>query len=128
MVLDSSAIVAVLLKEPGYERLTAAMERADSIVVGAPTLLESSMVLTSAIGQDARPLILSFLRGIEAQVVPFGEEHANAAATAYLRFGGKRHPAGLNFGDCMSYAVAAVAGMPLLFKGKDFERTDIERA
>ena len=128
MVLDSSAIVAIHLKEPGHDRLIEAIDNAEVVVVGAPTLLETAMVLTTRLGQDARPTILAFLRRIEAEVVPFNEEHLDAATTAFLRFGRGRHPAGLNFGDCMSYAVASVAGMPLLFTGEDFRRTDIAQA
>ena len=128
MVLDSSAIVAIHLKEPGHDRLIEAIDNAEVVVVGVPTLLETAMVLTTRLGQDARPTILAFLRRIEAEVVPFNEEHLDAATTAFLRFGRGRHPAGLNFGDCMSYAVASVAGMPLLFTGEDFRRTDIAQA
>jgi ribonuclease VapC len=128
MVLDSSAIVAIHLKEPGYERLIEAIDKAELVVVGVPTLLETAMVLTTRLGQDARPLLFAFLRRLEAEVVAFNQEHLDAATAAFLRFGRGRHPAGLNFGDCMSYAVAAVAGMPLLFTGYDFARTDIARA
>jgi ribonuclease VapC len=128
MVLDSSAIVAIHLREPGHERLIDRIDAAEAVVVGVPTLLETAMVLTARLGQDARPMLFAFLRRIEAEVVPFHEEHLDAAATAFLRFGRGRHPAALNFGDCMSYAVASVAGMPLLFTGEDFSRTDIVRA
>jgi ribonuclease VapC len=128
MVLDSSAIVAVLLKEPGHDRLLETIERAELIVVGAPTLLEATMVLTARLGQDARPLLSAFLRRLNAEVIAFNEEHLDAATAAFLRFGRRRHPAGLNFGDCMSYAVASVANLPLLFIGDDFSRTDIARA
>ena len=128
MVLDSSAIVAVLLKEPGHDRMLETIERAELIVVGAPTMLEATMVLTARLGQDARPLLSAFLRRRNAEVIAFNEEHLDAATTAFLRFGRGRHPAGLNFGDCMSYAVASVANLPLLFIGDDFSRTDIARA
>ncbi len=128
MVLDSSAIVAIHLREPGHERLIERIDAAEVVVVGVPTLLESAMVLTARLGQDARPMLFAFLRRLEAEVVPFNEEHLDAAATAFIRFGRARHPAALNFGDCMSYAVASVAGMPLLFAGEDFKRTDIAQA
>lgn len=118
-------MVAIHLKEPGHERLIDAIDHAEVVVVGVPTLLETAMVLTTRLGQDARPTLLAFLRRIDAEVVPFHEEHLDAAITAFLRFGRGRHPAALNFGDCMSYAVAAVAGMPLLFTGDDFPQTDI---
>jgi ribonuclease VapC len=128
MVLDSSAIIAIHLKEPGYDRLIEAIDKAEIVVVGVPTLLETAMVLSTRLGRDARPLLFAFLRRVEAEVVAFNQEHLDAAVTAFLRFGRWRHPAGLNFGDSMSYAVAATAGMPLLFTGEDFARTDIARA
>jgi len=125
MVLDSSAIVAIHLREPGHERLIDRIDAAEVVVVGVPTLLETVMVLTARLGHDARPMVFAFLRRMDAEVVPFHEEHLDAAAAAFLRFGRGRHPAALNFGDCMAYAVASVAGMPLLFTGEDFGRTDI---
>jgi ribonuclease VapC len=128
MVPDSSVIVAIHLREPGYERLIDAIDGADVVAVGIPTLLETAMVLTSRLGYDARPMIHAFLRRLDAQLVPFDEEHLDAAITAFLRFGRGRHPAALNFGDCMSYAIASFAGMPLLYTGEDFTRTDIAPA
>jgi ribonuclease VapC len=132
VVLDSSAIVAIHLKEPGCERLLdvidTAVGKSEALVIGVPTLLETAMVLTARLGQDARPLLSVFLRRIDAEVVAFQQEHLDAAMMAFLRFGRGRHPAALNFGDCMAYAVASVAGMPLLFTGGDFSRTDIDRA
>jgi len=132
MVLDSSAIVAIHLKEAGYERLLElideAIGRAEVLLIGVPTLLETAMVLTARLGKDARPLLSRFLRQIEAEVVAFNQEHFEAATQAFLKFGRRRHPAALNFGDCMAYAVASVVGMPLLFTGGDFARTDIDRA
>jgi len=128
MVLDSSAIIAIHLKEPGHDRMIVAIDHAEIVVVGAPTLLETAMVLTARLGQDSRPLLRAFLRRLEAEVVAFNEEHLDAATAAFLRFGRGRHSAGLNFGDCMSYAIASVAGLPLLFTGKDFAQTDIAQA
>jgi ribonuclease VapC len=128
MVLDSSAIVAIHMREPGHEVLMDRIDAAEVVVVGVPTLLESVMVLTARVGHDSRPMLFAFLRRLEAEVVPFNQEHLDAAATAFIRFGQSRHPAALNFGDCMSYAIASVAGMPLLFVGEDFRQTDIAQA
>jgi ribonuclease VapC len=75
--------------------------------------------------QDARPVIQALLQQVRARVVPFDDDHAWAAGGAFLRFGPGRHPAGLNFGDCVSYAVATVADQALLFTGEDFGRTDV---
>jgi ribonuclease VapC len=94
----------------------------------SPAVLETTMVLTRRLGQDARPRVFAFLRGIGAEVVSFNSQHLETATAAFLRFGRGRHPAALNFGDCMSYAVASVAAMPSLCTGEDFARTDIPRA
>ena len=128
MVLDSSAIIAIALEEPEFERLIDAIEQAEIVIVGAPTLLETSIVLTTRLRQDARPLLQDFLAEVDAEVIEFAEAHFRSATAAFMRFGKGMHPAGLNFGDCMSYAIADIAGMPLLFIGDDFSRTDIERA
>ena len=128
MVLDSSAIVAIHLREPGYEELIEKIDAAPLIVVGVPTVFEAIMVLTARIGQDARPMVFAFLRRLQSEIAPFTEEHLDAAVTAFLLYGRGRHAAALNFGDCMSYAVAAISDLPLLFTGRDFGRTDIARA
>jgi len=128
MVLDTSAIVAIVLQEPGFEQLVEKIAMARTVAVATPTLLECAMVLTSRLRLDARIVINGLARKMNAQVVPFTEEHFEAAFEAFQRFGRGRHPAALNFGDCMSYAVAAVAGVPLLFTGNDFARTDITAA
>ena len=128
MILDSSAIVAVMLAEPGYEEIRERIGSAEVLGVGAPTVVESGIVLSARIGRDARPELNEFLRVADAEVIPFGLEHFHAALDAFLRFGKGRHPASLNFGDCLSYAVASVAGLPLLYTGKDFSKTDIPSA
>lgn len=128
MVLDSSAIVAIYLREPGYERLIERIDAAEVVVVGVPTLLETVMLLTLRLRQDTRATVFGFLRRLEAEIVPLNQEHLDAAASAFIRFGRGRHPAALNYGECMTYAVATVAGMPLLFSGDGFARTDIAQA
>ncbi len=104
------------------------IDEASVIAVGVPTLLETTMVLSSRLSRDARVLVLSSLKRMNAEFVPFTETHLDVATEAFLRFGRGRHPAALNFGDCMAYAVAAVAGLPLLYTGNDFARTDIASA
>jgi ribonuclease VapC len=128
MVLDSSAIVAMIHGEPGCEELVRRMDRADIVAVGTPTLVEAGLVLTWRLGHDARAAIGDFLRDAEVDIIPFTEEHYQLAVDAFQRYGKGRHPAALNFGDCLTYAVARVAGMPLLFTGDDFSKTDIPRA
>ena len=127
MVLDSSAVVAILIGQAGFDGLLEKMHASRTVAIGAPTVLECSMVMARHV-KDPRLMILGRLRLWGAQIVPFTEVHFDTAIDAFLRFGKGRHPAGLNFGDCMSYAVAFVAGEPLLFTGDDFARTDIPRA
>jgi len=92
-------------------------------------VLDSSAIIAIELsrrrGQDAGPWLRSFLRNADAEVVPFTEEHLDAAIDAFLRFGKGRHRAALNFGDCMAYALARETGEELLFKGTDFAQTDI---
>ncbi len=128
MVLDSSALVAVLMQEPGWEELLVRMKDAAAIGLGAPSLAEVLIVLVRRLGGDPGPLLADVLRELMVEVIPFTEEHSQAALGAYLRFGKGRHPAALNFGDCLSYATAAISGEPLLYIGADFSQTDIARA
>lgn len=97
-------------------------------MVGAPTLLETAMVLTARTMQDARLVLMTSFRQLRIQVIPFTEEHFDVAADAFLRYGKGNHPAALNFGDCMTYAVAFLSGLPLLYTGDDFAQTDISAA
>jgi ribonuclease VapC len=127
IALDTSAIVALLRHEPDAEKLAARMSAASQMVIGRPTELELHMVTTGKIGEAAaRAAIGRILSGV--QRIDFDEAHLVAATTAFDRFGKGRHPASLNYGDCMAYAVARVAGCPLLYKGEDFARTDIRSA
>ena len=128
MVVDSSALVAILREEPGYERFLQKALDADQPMVGATAAFETAMVLSGRWHRDARSTLHGLLRTIGAEIVPFTEEHYEAAVSAFLRYGKGRHPAGLNFGDCMSYALAVVSGMPLLYTGSDFSKTDVQSA
>lgn len=126
MILDTSAIVAVLLHEPEREVFLEKIESSPQVGVGAPTLVETSVVLMRRSGNAA--LLDPFLAKTQVVVVPFDREHWLAAANASTRFGKGRHPAQLNLGDCLSYATARVGNEPLLCKGDDFAKTDIELA
>jgi ribonuclease VapC len=128
VILDSSAVVAMLLREPGADLLEAKAAGAQALGIGAPTFVETLMVLSSRFGPDAAGHLEGFLQRSEAVVVSFSEEHAREAAEAFARFGKGRHRAALNFGDCMSYAVAKLAGQPLLCTGNDFAKTDLRLA
>src|SRR5689334_8623272 len=128
MVLDTSALVSIQIEEPGFATLFRKIEEAPRVVIGAPTLFEAAIVLSARTGTDARLSLSRALRRLHVEVVPFTEEHYEAAVSAFLRYGKGRHPAGLNFGDCMSYAFARVSGLPLLYTGDDFSKTDIQSA
>ncbi len=127
MILDSSAVIAMVLEEAGHASLIDKVVAADDIAIGAPTLLEVRVVLSQRPNSAAAKL-LEFLARVNVRVVPFTSEHVDAALFAHARYGKGHHPAKLNFGDCMSYAVARVSAQPLLYKGEDFSKTDIEAA
>ena len=128
MILDSSAIVALALQESGAEHILEKLDASELNAIGAPTLLETSIVLQARLGDAGREFLDNFIDGFRVEVHPFTRQHWATARDAFLRFGKGRHPAGLNYGDCMSYAVAKLAGRRLLFVGEDFRRTDIEAA
>jgi ribonuclease VapC len=128
MVLDTSALVSIQIEEPDSQTLFRKIEEAPRVVIGAPTLFEAAMVLSGRMGTDARFSLSRGLRRLQVEVVPFTEEHYEAAVSAFLRYGKGRHPAGLNFGDCMSYALARLSGLPLLYTGNDFSKTDVQSA
>ncbi len=126
MVIDTSAIMAILTCEPTADRLVAAVEADATRLVSAATVVEAALVLLGRYGEAGEPQLDRLLRGIGAEIVPVGEEQANLARDAALRFGRGRHPAGLNFGDCFSYALSVARDEPLLFVGDDFSQTDVK--
>lgn len=128
MILDSSALVAIALDEPERATFVAKINAADRVAVGAPTLVEAGVVLSSRIGRDATDVLVDLVVAADAVVVEFGATHWREAVSAWWRFGRSRHPADLNFGDCLAYAAARVVGEPLLAKGVDFPQTDVELA
>lgn len=127
MVVDSSAFVAVLLGEAEEEAIARILATAAELWTSAFSVLETAIVIGSKKGPQGLMTWDALLHRLAVQVVPFSAEHATVAREAWVRFGKGRHPAGLNIGDCCSYAVARHAGLPLLFKGDDFTRTDLER-
>jgi ribonuclease VapC len=128
VIVDTSAIVALVLAEPGWEAVVAKVERATVVGIGAPTLVEVHIVLSHKLRSDARSRIARLLQEAAVSIIPFGDAHWRAAAEAWWRFGKGRHPAALNYGDCLSYAAASLAARPLLYVGDDFSRTDLSRA
>jgi len=131
VTLDSSALLAVLFAEPGYLGIVDRMLEAEVLRVGAPTLVEASLVFESRRGRprtrDAvrHDAVRELVKELGVTVVPFGEAEWHRAAEAFAKFGRGRHKAGLNFGDCLAYAAAAVAGDSLLYVGDDFNHTDL---
>ncbi|MDK4715879.1 type II toxin-antitoxin system VapC family toxin [Rhizobium sp. CNPSo 4039] len=125
IAVDTSVIVATSLGEPEAERFHALVTR-EEVVIAWPTLLEARMVLTGKSFPNAATIISQLVALPNVTAIAFGERHYYAAEKAFDLFGKGRHPAGLNMGDCYSYAVAAIAKAPLLFKGNDFGRTDVK--
>jgi ribonuclease VapC len=134
MTLDSSALIAILFAEPGHLDLVDRILQADQVRIGAPTLIEASVVFagrrgTAATGTTgAAGAIEGLLTELAISVVPFGEAEWRSAVEAFRRFGRGRHSAALNFGDCLAYASASMAGDSLLFVGDNFKRTDVAAA
>jgi len=128
MIVDSSALVAVVFQEPDYEVIIDKLLASESTGIGTPTLVEVGIVLNARLGKDSRTLLSRMLGEFDIIEVPFGEPHWPEALSAYRRFGRGRHAANLNFGDCLSYAVAHLADEPLLFVGADFAATDLAAA
>jgi ribonuclease VapC len=128
MILDTSAILAVFLKEPGYEAVLEALVAADAVGIGAPTLAEAGIVLEARFGERAVVWLQQFAEEFRLTEIPFGALHRREAVAAYVRYGRGRHKAGLNYGDCLTYAVARLAGQQLLCVGSDFALTDLELA
>jgi ribonuclease VapC len=125
MVIDSSAIIAVLLNEENAARLAEAIEAGSQRLLSAANLLEASIVIESRKGAaGGRELDLLIYRAA-IEIVAVDQDQAETARIAWRRFGKGRHPAGLNFGDCFAYALAKSRGLPLLSQGDDFSRTDI---
>jgi ribonuclease VapC len=126
MVIDTSAILAILQDEPERRKFNEAFEAADIRSLSTASFVESSMILESRYGADGVRDLDLFIAKARISLVPVDEEQADLARQAFRKFGKGRRPAGLNFGDCFSYALARSLDEPLLFKGNDFSQTDIE--
>lgn len=124
MIVDTSALLAVLYRESDAEHYAYALASSEPKRISAANLLEACIVVDQQAGVAAGRQLDALIRRAEIIVEPVKEEHVHIARQAYLDFGKGNHPAGLNFGDCFSYALAKVTGEPLLFKGDDFTHTD----
>lgn len=128
MVIDTSALLAVLFGEPERDEFIALLASADDAVISAGTLLEASIVMQARTADDGVADLDELLAVAAVRCVAVDETQAHLARAAFARYGKGRAPAGLNFGDCSAYALAIAAGRPLLFKGDDFGQTDVRPA
>jgi len=126
-VVDTSAIIAVLFAEPGSEEIERKLMESPC-VISAATRVELGIVIEAKTGPSVTQLLEELLTRIDAHVAVVDEDIAVDAMVCWRRFGKGRHPAGLNFGDTFSYALARRTGQPLLFAGKDFSQTDVALA
>lgn len=125
MVIDTSALIALLSMEPESARLAVALESDATRLVSAATVVEAGLVIESRFGSDGGRELDLLIAKAGLSIEPVTADQADAAREAWRRYGKGRHSAGLDFGDCFSYALAKVTGEPLLFKGDDFAHTDI---
>jgi ribonuclease VapC len=125
MVVDTSALMALLLLEPDAAKYSTALQRSSSNHLSAASYLEVSMVIDRRGNEASRAMLDTFLEEFEIQVEPVTFEQAKLARQAFNLFGKGRHPASLNFGDCFAYALAKSRREPILFKGTDFSQTDL---
>ena len=127
MVADTSALIAILMREADAQIFAAALSRNRPVLVSSATAVEFLIVALGK-GGDAYRGAIAMLEGNDIELVPLDYEQALVAGEANRLYGKGRHPAALNFGDTFAYALASVSGLPLLFKGNDFARTDITSA
>lgn len=128
MIIDTSAIVAILFNEDDAEIYARAITRADSCRISAATFVETAVVVEAQTRNNGGRQLDAFIRRAGIAIEPVTEEQTHIARQAFIDFGKGRHPAGLNYGDCFSYALSKATREPLLFKGKDFAKTDLSAA
>ncbi|WEZ85827.1 type II toxin-antitoxin system VapC family toxin (plasmid) [Rhizobium sp. 32-5/1] len=128
MVIDTSAIVAIFFNEPDAANYRERIANDPIRFISAATLVEASMVIEGRFGEAGGAELDLWVHKANVEVVAVTAEHADQARRAWRRYGKGRHPASLNYGDCFSYALATLAGEPLLFKGNDFKQTNIRAA
>ena len=128
MTLDSSAVVAIVFAEAGYMALVDCILEAEVVRIGAPTFVETCVVVAARRRKPAAPEVEELIRELGVAISPFGDAEWRAALDAFASYGRGRHQAGLNFGDCLAYASARASRDSLLFVGTDFRLTDITPA
>ena len=125
MIIDTSAIIAVLFNEDDANLYAELITQSDSRRMSAATFVETAIVVETQTKTSGSRQLDAFMRRADIAIEPVTEEHAHIARQAFIDFGKGRHAARLNYGDCFSYALAKATGEPLLFKGKDFSKTDL---
>lgn len=125
MVIDTSALIAYLEREPLADRIEEVLLAADQCLVSAATVVEAGIVIEARRGEAGGHALDLLLHRLNVRIVPVDGDQAEHARAAYRSFGKGRHSAGLNFGDCFAYALAMVTGQELLYVGSDFARTDV---
>lgn len=125
IVVDTSALIAILFREPEAEDFTRLIQAKGRALVPTPAAVEFRIVARAQVGAEGEAEAMNLLRTAPIEIAPFEFEHVDWAMRGFELYGKGRHPAELNFGDCMVYAVARFIGCPLLFKGNDFRKTDI---
>jgi ribonuclease VapC len=125
MIVDTSALVAILYGEPEAAAFTQSLHDADAVRISVANYVELSMVVEAQLGPAGMRQAEAFFRRAGIVIEPVTLEHGELARQAFVDFGKGRHRAGLNFGDCFAYALAKATGEPLLYKGNDFAQTDV---
>jgi ribonuclease VapC len=125
VIVDSSVFLAIVFRAAGYQQLLEKLAGGEAVAAGTPTLAETGMMLRARLGEGANGMLERLIDEFSVEEIPFGELHWREAVDAFRRYGKGHHAAGLNFGDCMTYAVAKLSGEPLLFVGRVFNLTDI---
>lgn len=125
MIIDTSVLIAILINEPETEQLIAALEKEETRLISAVSMVEASIVILNRKGEAGLRELDNLVSEAGINIVPVDQEQSMLARTAYIQFGKGRHPAKLNFGDCFSYALAVAQQQALLFKGDDFNKTDV---
>ncbi len=126
MVLDTSAVLAILQDEPERRKFNEAIDAAETRSLSTASFVECSMIVESRYGADGVRDLDLLIAKAQISLISVDEEQANLARRAFRKYGKGRHPASLNFGDCFSYALSKALQEPLLFKGNDFSQTDVE--
>ena len=127
MVVDTSAIIAILFSEPEQQKFIEDIKNSEFRMLSSASFLEASIVILQRFGEEGFTYLDLFIVKSKIEIKPVDSSQIHIARQAYVEFGKNRHPANLNFGDCLAYALSKLVGQPLLFKGNDFSKTDVPK-